>query len=60
MTDKEKIKHLEDEIKKAKEENDEVYLKYLLRIKEATFNIHAGGTLIFQSGSPAPLPPYKG
>ncbi len=57
MTKEEKIKHLETEIKKATEEGNEEYLKYILRIREMTINVHDGGTVIFQSGKPNP--PYS-
>lgn len=57
-TKKEKLEHLEKEIKKAEEEGDEEYLKYIMNIKKMTIYVESGGTLIMQSGSPPPPPPY--
>lgn len=56
-TKKEKLEHLEKEIKKAEEEGDEQYLKYIMNIKKMTIKIEDGGILIMQSGNPTP-PPY--
>ena len=55
LTHEEKIEHLDAEIAKAKEEGNEYYLEYLLRIRKMTINVHQGGTVIFQSGT---LPKY--
>jgi hypothetical protein len=51
---------LQEDIKAAEEAHDEVYLNYLMRIynNTITINVEEGGTLIMQSGSPPPLPPY--
>lgn len=59
-TKKEKLKVLGAEIKAAEAQGDEVYLNYLQRIYDntITINIEDGGTLVMQSGSPKPLPPY--
>ena len=47
-----KLQHLKSEIQKAQEEENEEYLKYLLRIQEMTINIYEGGVVVFQSGKP--------
>jgi ribonuclease HIII len=60
MTKDEKIAHLEAEIKKAQEEENETYLNYLQRIRKLTINVYDGGTVIFQTGTPKPPPPYGG
>jgi hypothetical protein len=56
------LEELKKEIIAAEEAHDEVYLNYLQRIYDntITINIHAGGTLIMQSGNPTPppKPPY--
>lgn len=59
-TKKENLKVLGAEIKAAEAQGDEVYLNYLQRIYDntITINIEDGGTLVMQSGSPKPLPPY--
>lgn len=58
MTKDEKIKKLEAAIKKAEEEKDEVYLKYLMKVKQQTINVFEGGTVVLQSGNPPNVPPY--
>lgn len=58
MTKDEKIKHLEAELKKAEEEGNETYLKYLIEIKHLTINMAENSQIFFNSGSPPPLPPY--
>lgn len=57
-TSEEKIKSLNAQIAQAEEEGDEVYLNYLLRIREMTINNY--GTIYFQAGNPPPPPPYGG
>lgn len=54
QTKEEKLKVLE-----AEDTESEVYLEYIMRIREMTINVNDGGILIMQSGSPPPLPPYK-
>lgn len=58
-TKKEQLKVLDAEIKAAEAEENEQYLEYIIRIREMTININAGGALYMNSGSPPPLPPYK-
>ena len=60
MTKDEKIAHLEAEIKKTKEEGNETYLEYLIKIKQLTINMAPNSQILFNSGSPPPLPPYGG
>lgn len=57
MSKKEKLKHLDAEMKKAKEQGNEIYLEYIIKIKKLV--IKDFDTLTWQSGSPPPLPPYK-
>lgn len=38
-------------------EEEEVYLKYVMKVTTMTINVQAGGTLIMQSGSVSPPPP---
>lgn len=58
-TKKEQLKVLDAEIKSAEAEENEQYLQYIIRIREMTININAGGALYMNSGSPPPIPPYK-
>ena len=58
MSKKEKIQHIDAEIKKAEEEENETYLKYLIEIKHLTINMAENSQIFFNSGSPPPLPPY--
>lgn len=60
MSKEEKVKHLKAEIKKAEEEGNETYLEYLIEIKKLTINMAPGSQILFNSGSPPPLPPYGG
>lgn len=60
MTEDEKTAHLEAELKKAQEEGNETYLKYIIHIKNLTINMAPNSQLFFNSGSPPPLPPYGG
>lgn len=61
ISKEERLKHLNKEIEKAEEEEDEVYLKYLTRIKgDLIIHNYEGGLIIWQSGTPPPPPPYGG
>jgi hypothetical protein len=53
-----KLKILQEKIAVAHEEEDEEEYKYLTTIQKQTIHMYAGSTLIWQSGSPDPLPPY--
>ncbi len=58
MSKQEKLKVLDAKIAAAQEAGDEEEYKYLLNIKNMTINVNEGGTVVFQSGNPKPLPPY--
>ena len=60
MSKKEKIEHIDAEIKKAEAEGNETYLEYLIKIKHLTINMAPNSQILFNSGSPPPLPPYGG
>lgn len=42
------------------ESEEEVYLSYTMRVRKMIINVHDGGTLIMQSGSPKNPPPRPG
>jgi hypothetical protein len=57
---KEKLKLLEKQIAEAEAEENETYLNYLVRIREQTIHVYAGGQVFINSGTPPPPPPYGG
>lgn len=46
--------------KKEVAHEEEVYLSYTMRVRKMIINVHDGGTLIMQSGSPKNPPPRPG
>lgn len=58
LTKQEKIAKINAQIAEAEESGEpEVYIHYLMRIREQTIHVYDGGTIIFQSGEPK-NPPY--
>jgi ribonuclease HIII len=55
MSDKSKTKKAEQE--NLLEEEEESYLKYIMKDNTITINVYDGGTVIFQQGKPKDGPP---
>lgn len=66
MTNEERKKALKAKIKAAEEAGDTEEVTYLnelyynMEVHQMTINVYEGGTVIFQTGNPPPLPPYGG
>jgi len=60
MSKEEKLASLKAKIAQAEEEENEVYLKYIVEVQNLTINMAPNSYIFINSGSPPPPPPYGG